>query len=327
MAKIFFSYCHADESLRDELEKHLTILRRQGHIETWHDRSIVAGENIDEEIDQNLNTSEIILLLVSADFLASNYCYDVEMKRALERHDAGQAKVIPVILRPCSWHDAPFGKLLATPTDGKAVTKFATLDDGFLEVTEAIKKALKQLGFSKAPEEQKPFAVSAPAPSFQPMTQERPRSSNLRIKKEFTDRELDSFLAESYEFIARYFENSLVELEKHNQNIETDFRRIDANHFIATVYLSGQQKCRCKIWFGGSRSFTGGIAYSDMQGLSSYFDDNSFNESLNVISDGYNLLFQPLGMMSFPAPPENMQLTAEGAAEYLWSHFIEYLQR
>ncbi|WP_316347354.1 toll/interleukin-1 receptor domain-containing protein [Desulfuromonas acetoxidans] len=326
MAKIFFSYCHADESLRDELEKHLTILKRQGHIETWHDRRIVAGENIDQEIDQNLNTSEIILLLVSADFLASDYCYDVEMKRAMERHDAGQAKVIPVILRPCSWHDALFGKLLATPTDGKAVTKFATLDEGFLEVTEAIKTALKQLGLSKAPEEQKPFAPASSAPSFQPMTQEGPRSSNLRIKKEFTDRERDSFLSESYEFIARYFENSLVELEKRNQNIETGFRRIDANHFMATVYLNGQQKCGCKIWVDGSHSFSGGIAYSDMHGLAAYMGD-TINERLSVTSDGYNLLLQPLGMISVLSPQEKTQLTAEGAAEYLWSHFIASLQR
>jgi hypothetical protein len=95
--------------------------------------------------------------LVSADFLASDYCYDIEMQRALERHHRGEARVIPVILRPCEWQKAPFGSLLATPTDGKPITKFPNLDDAFLEVTQAIRKAAEKLH----PEVRKP----APVPS------------------------------------------------------------------------------------------------------------------------------------------------------------------
>lgn len=142
MAKLFFSYSHRDESLRDELQKHLSILQRQGFIETWHDRRIAAGSDLSREIDQHLETADVILLLVSSDFLASDYCYDIEMRRAMERHEAGEVRVIPVILRPCDWHDAPFGKLLATPPDGKPVTRFPTLDDAFVLVVADIKKAL-----------------------------------------------------------------------------------------------------------------------------------------------------------------------------------------
>ena len=95
------------------------MLKRQGVIDTWHDRRIGAGQNIHTAIDEHINSDEIILLLVSADFLASDYCYDIEMKQAMKRHQAGEAIVIPVILRACDWHDAPFGQLNATPRDGK----------------------------------------------------------------------------------------------------------------------------------------------------------------------------------------------------------------
>ena len=136
MASVFMSYSHTDEELRKELEKHLAGLRRQGVISSWHDRRIGPGEEIHGEISAHLDAADIILLLVSADFLASDYCYDVEMTRAMERHKQGTARVIPVILRPCDWQEAPFGSLKACPTDGKPVVKHTSLDDGFLEVAQ-----------------------------------------------------------------------------------------------------------------------------------------------------------------------------------------------
>src|ERR1051326_920204 len=120
---LFYSYAHEDEPLREQLEKHLRLLSRQGIISDWHDRQIVAGMNWEQEIDEHLNTASIILLLISSDFLNSDYCYDREMQRALERHKHGEAHVIPVILRPCDWHNAPFGHLQCVPRDGKAVTE------------------------------------------------------------------------------------------------------------------------------------------------------------------------------------------------------------
>ncbi|MEH2047845.1 toll/interleukin-1 receptor domain-containing protein [Nostoc sp.] len=89
MATVFFSYSHRDQILRDEMEIHLAMLKRQGFIETWHDRRITAGEEFDKAISKNLEEADIILLLVSSDFLASNYCYDIEMQRAMEKHEKG----------------------------------------------------------------------------------------------------------------------------------------------------------------------------------------------------------------------------------------------
>src|SRR2546421_9745171 len=96
---VFYSYAHEDESLRNELEKHLSLLQRRGIITTWHDRKIVPGTDWAYAIDSHLNEATIILLLVSPDFMASDYCYSIEMDRALKRHQAGKARVIPIILR------------------------------------------------------------------------------------------------------------------------------------------------------------------------------------------------------------------------------------
>jgi hypothetical protein len=147
--KLFFSYSHKDELLRDELAKHLIQLKRDKIITTWHDRDITAGTDWAEAIDENLNTANIILLLVSSDFLASDYCYDIEMQRAIERHNNQEARVIPIILRPCDWHSAPFGKLQALPISPGAgatpVTEWDNQDKAFLAIAQGIRKAVTEL--------------------------------------------------------------------------------------------------------------------------------------------------------------------------------------
>jgi tetratricopeptide (TPR) repeat protein len=144
--QIFFSYAHRDEALRDELAKHLDILRRQGVISTWHDRCITAGREWAGEIDRELETADIILLLISVDFLSSDYINDVELTRAMARHEGQSARVIPVILRPCRWQRGAFAKLQALPTDSEPVTsgKWASQDDAFLVVAQGIERAAEE---------------------------------------------------------------------------------------------------------------------------------------------------------------------------------------
>ena len=143
--KLFCSYSHRDEPLRDELAKHLKPIERQGLVRSWHDREIGAGDLWKEAIDRNLQEADVILLLISADFLASDYCFDIEMKNALERHAAGDALVIPVILRPVDWRATPFGKLQALPKDGKPVTTFENLDSAMEQIAQGIRKAINGL--------------------------------------------------------------------------------------------------------------------------------------------------------------------------------------
>jgi hypothetical protein len=147
--KVFFSYSHKDEVLRDDLATHLSLMKRQGIIEAWHDREISAGAEWANAIDDNLNAADIILLLVSANFLASDYCYDIEMQRAMERHEAREARVIPIILKPTDWSDAPFAKLQALPKNAKAVTTWQDKDEAFLNVAQGIRRVVEDMAKSK----------------------------------------------------------------------------------------------------------------------------------------------------------------------------------
>ncbi len=142
--EVFFSYSHRDEDLRDELATHLAILKRQGIIAAWHDREITAGSDWADAIDEHLNSAGVILLLVSANFLASDYCYDLELAQAMKRHEAGAARVIPIILKPCDWTGAPFGKLQALPKNAKPVTTWENRDEAFLDVAKGLRAAIAQ---------------------------------------------------------------------------------------------------------------------------------------------------------------------------------------
>lgn len=148
MASVFFSYSHKDEALRDQLETHLALMKNQGLIDAWYDRRIVAGSDVDDSIFEKLETADIILLLVSSDFLSSSYCYSREMRRAMERNDAKEARVIPVILRHCDWHGAPFGKLMAAPRDGKPVTSWPDRDEALADVAKQVRRAVEAASVS-----------------------------------------------------------------------------------------------------------------------------------------------------------------------------------
>jgi len=153
--ELFYSYSHTDEHLKQELVKHLSILKRSGVIVDWHDRKISAGTEWKGEIKEHVSTAQIILLLISADFLASNYCYDVEVRKAMERHESGKAKVIPIVLRPVVWDGFPFSDLQALPENSKPITTWDNLDEAFENVAKGIIKVISELNIEqqKASEE------------------------------------------------------------------------------------------------------------------------------------------------------------------------------
>jgi hypothetical protein len=177
-AGLFYSYSHRDEELRAELEKHLSLLRRSGHISEWHDRRLEPGTEWKGEIDEHLRRAQIILLLISADFLASDYCYDIEMKVALERHDRGEAVVIPVILRPVDWMSAPFARLQGLPKDARPITTWANRDEAFADVARVIREVVTRK-FSGAPA---PVPVVAPPP----VDREQERVLDAALPKQVT---------------------------------------------------------------------------------------------------------------------------------------------
>jgi hypothetical protein len=142
---IFYSYAHKDERFRNQLEEHLSGLKREGVIHGWHDRNITAGQEWANEIDKNLEASQVILLLISASFIASDYCYAKEMIRAIEKHSSSEARVLPFILRPCDWSNKPFSKLQALPKEGKPITKWSNRDEAWTDVAKGIRKVVEEL--------------------------------------------------------------------------------------------------------------------------------------------------------------------------------------
>ena len=181
--EVFFSYAHADEALRDGLARHLRILKHQGIIVGWHDRRILPGQEWAVAIDTHIESAQIILLLVSADFLASDYCVDSEVQQAMARHRAGNARVIPVILRPCDWHSAPFGRLQPLPTDGRPIISWPDRDEAFLNVARGIRAVAEQMPVS-------PRWQDSPYPGLRPFRRDE---SQIFFGRE---RETDALIAQ-----------------------------------------------------------------------------------------------------------------------------------
>ncbi len=146
--KLFYCYAREDKELRDELDLHLKPLQRQNLITSWSDREISPGADWKKEIDIQLNAAHLILLLVTPHFMASDYCYSIEMERALERHHAGTARVIPLILRHADWEDTPFSALQVLPTDAKPIKQWHDRDEAFRSITNGIRKAINELRLS-----------------------------------------------------------------------------------------------------------------------------------------------------------------------------------
>ena len=324
MPSVFFSYSHADEGLRDQLEKQLSMLKRQGVIDTWHDRRIGPGEDFGGVIDAHVDRDDIVLLMVSPDFLASDYCYEREMMRAMERHAHSSAIVIPVILRACDWHGAPFGRLQATPTDGRPVTQWPDRDQAFLEVALAVRKAAQRLTASPPPVRPPSSSIAAEAeraPSPVPTGGMAVRSSNLRVARRFNDLDRDRFKLDAFEFMALFFENSLAELSARNPGIEGRFCRIVGDRFSAAVYRDGRAVAQCTIYVGGGHH--NGIAYSSTENARG----TSFNEMLTVDADDHSLFLRGMGMSVIGRGGDaEAKLSFEGAAEHYWSMLVERLQ-
>ena len=146
--EVFFAYSHSDTKLRDQLEMHLAPLKREGLIKAWHDRKIAPGTAWQQQIDLHLESARIIILLISADFLNSDYCYCDEMQKALRRDRLGVARVIPVIARDADWQTSPFSKLQALPSkDGRIwpIKRWADRDAALTSVAASIRRTVKEL--------------------------------------------------------------------------------------------------------------------------------------------------------------------------------------
>ncbi|WP_461631647.1 Hsp70 family protein [Labilibaculum euxinus] len=160
MINVFVSYSHADEAYKKKLELHLSMLKRTGYITCWNDRLIKAGDEWDKKISENLLKSDLILLLISPDFMGSKYCYEIEVKKAIELHKKNKAIVVPIILRYCDWKQSEFEILQCLPTDAKPINSknWENEDAAFLNVIEGLKEVIKSINSKRTKEAVFPYS-------------------------------------------------------------------------------------------------------------------------------------------------------------------------
>ena len=150
--EVFCCYAREDQEMLKHLKKHLMPLQRSGQITVWSDTNLNAGVEWEKELHRHLESADIVLLLISPDFMNSDYCYSTEMKHAIERHDQGNVAVIPILLRATLWRDAPFAKLQILPRDARPVR-----DRSWFDIDEA---------FNSITETDRPGRIGSPSPAF-----------------------------------------------------------------------------------------------------------------------------------------------------------------
>ena len=319
----FVSYTHADADLKDQLLRHLAPLRREGLIDVWHDAMLRPGEHLDPTVQAALAKSDLVLLLVSAGFLASEYCYEQEMVRAFARQRANTARVVPIILKPCQWKGVPVGEgerladFVALPKDGLPVTSWPDADAAFDNVAGAVRDMLHSGATGSG------VQVIAPTPAAgSPRTAPMRRASAavLGIAARPTDLDRDRFLRAGLATTAAVFEAKLSELASSDPRVQTDFERIDSRTFAASVYLDGKRVGQLSIWHG-SDTWRNALCLSYDTVTSTR---NSMSDWLPIEATPQGLAFgagSAMARRSTAGP-----LDADGAANYFWEGFITQIQ-
>lgn len=320
----FISYTHADSALKDQLVRHLAPLRREGLIDLWHDGILRPGEHLDPAVQAALAASDVVILLVSADFIASEYCYEQEMLRAFARQRDGTARVMPIILRPCQWKGVPIGngetlsEFVALPKDGKAVISWSDADTAFDNAVGAIRDMLKAGNGNNSPA----IGVRDRSPTAAVELVARPGGSTtlLGIPAKPTDLDRDRFLRSGFATAAALFEQNLAELNASDPRIDTDFERIDSRSFAASVYLDGNRVGQVSIWYG-SDTWINALCLSYDTASSTR---NSMNDWLPVEDTPQGLAFGTGNSMS--RRRADGPLDAQGSASYFWENFLEQVR-
>lgn len=306
--KAFVSYSHKDRDALDRLHVHLASLRREGKIEAWFDRDILAGSELDTEIAAQLETCDLFLLLVSPDFLASDYCVEKEMKRALERHEAGEARVVPIIVEPCDWATSPLRKLKAVPEDGKPISDWTNRNTAFLNVIQEIRRIADQGIASSAP---KQGIVSALAPAKAAASERR-----YRVQREFDEIDRSDYRDAAFRTIKGYFQNALAELEA-VEGLRGRFTDLGETSFGCVVVNRdlGRGTAHLTVHLGRNRHFFSDIYYSFSENAA----ENTANGGFSIESDEYELFLRPMMGLS----GNGGRLTPETAAASLWTEFLQ----
>lgn len=302
-AKLFISYAHADNDLLEHLHKHLAQLVRNGDVAEWYDREITAGSRFDDAITRELEAADIFLACASPDWIASRYAYEKEFQTALEREASGNARIVPVVFRPCDWLSTPLNNFMALPQDGKAITEFTNQDVAFLNVVTELRRLIATT-FSSA-------EVKADNIPFSPAQKQTP--SRYRVKRQFDVLDKRDFVETSFEEIYRFFEASVAEISAIPE-IDARLAPIENGSFSCTIINRGLQRGFETLHVRRGGGFGAiDIAYGEHTSL------NTSSGGFAVEADEYQLMLKPIlfRLMGHEDP-----LSAREAAKLLWDDLL-----
>ena len=306
--KAFISYSHKNDAALERLHVHLAVLRREGRIDVWFDREILAGGEIDAEIDEQLEDCGLFLLLVSPDFLASDYCVEREMERVLERHHAGETRVIPIIVEPCDWTSSPLRKLKALPQNGKPISEWTNENNAYVDIVKELRRVLE--------DEEVPLATVQEKAASQPeLTCSETR--RYRVKRDFDEIDRNDFREAAFTVIRDYFKCAIAEIDV-IEDLRGRFVSLSPASFTCTIANRARERGTAYITVHRRRGSIGlgDIYYSFMENAS----PNTANGGFTIKADEYELFLSSL-MMNFGRQEE--QVTPEAAAERLWEDFLQ----
>lgn len=311
--RAFISYSHHDRALLERLHAHLAMLRREGGISDWYDRDIVAGTPLESEISKKLESSQLFLALASPDFLASQYCYEKEMTRAIARHDAGKTVVVPVILEPCDWLSSPLKQFKAVPRDGKPISQWTNQNAALLDVVSELRRLVG------SPPAGSPAAITS-APSVEtPASARSSVGSKYRVKRTFDRIDRDDFRNQAFEIIRRYFEESVKELDG-IEGLRARYQSLGPTTFTCTVVnqliKSGRGGEGHITVHGSPGRILGDISYS----FSPSGAENTAHGTFSIECDDYHMFLKP---SAFSNSGRERTWAPQEVAARLWGEFLE----
>ncbi len=309
--RAFISYAHRDQPMLERLHAHLAMLRRDGGIDDWYDRDILAGGMIDHEIAGQLNASRLFLALVSPDFLNSQYCYEAEMQAAIKRHDSGEIVIVPIILEPCDWMSSPLKQFKALPRDGMPVSTWTNQNTALLDVVTELRRLVQSIDRGNVGE--------ASPKRREPTVDQGGATSKYRVKKSFDEIDRGDFRSAAYAAICDFFEKSAQEIDG-VEGLRGRYQTLGPLSFTCTVanqmIKTGRGGVAHITVRATPRSGLGDISYS----FSANAPDNTANGWFSVEADDYHLFLRP---SPTGATERHRTWSPQEAAASLWQEFLQ----
>lgn len=310
MARFFISYSHADEVSKDRLLTHCANLRREGN-HFWEDRRLRAGDELDPAIIEALENADFIILLVSADFLASYYCYEVEFQTAITRHQKGEARVISVILDHCDWKATLLTDIVNLPRDANPITDWQNPNQAWQHVVEEIRRLLgpdidsSNLAPSKTP-------LATPGKADIPPLPEVPRT--------ITDQDIRKCLRKTFSDLLVYFSKGIDTLNQQGGPFTAEFLKIHEQRFVASLYKNGNLQHEIVFWVGGMLG-RNSISYHLGRNIS-LTSENTFSGCIRIEEDNGHLApkLEAYAIANRPGSDKSPH-------EALWHQFVEPMAR